>query len=64
MLKPGQIYWINKHQFRILKRKNGCSGCIFENNIIMCPGVEIKGKKKIDCIENGIIIVDFNQSQR
>jgi hypothetical protein len=65
MLKPGQMYWLHNHLFRILKKKDGCSGCIFEDNIIMCPGVEIKGHKKLDCTENNIILVDFNKkSQR
>lgn len=57
--KPGQTYWLHGHQLRFKKRECGCKGCLYEDNIMLCPGVEIKGVKALDCIGYGIILVNF-----
>lgn len=54
---PGQFCWYNGHLLRFKKRENGCKGCIYEDNLILCPGVVIKGKKTIDCVNNRVILV-------
>lgn len=56
--KPGQ-YWSpdGVHIVRCKKRTNGCKGCIYEDNIILCPGVCTKNGQKIDCSLLGIIFV-------
>ena len=57
--KPGQ-YWSpdGVHIVRAAKRTNGCKGCIWENNLYICPGVKLKGQQKmIDCLLCGIIFV-------
>lgn len=56
--KPGQIWTPDGiHNVRIMKRTNGCKGCIWENCLYLCPGVQTKQGKKINCELRGIIFV-------
>lgn len=54
--KPGQ-YWSpdHIHIVRAIKRTNGCEGCLYKDNIILCPGVRTKNGQSIDCSLLGVI---------
>ena len=56
--RPGQ-YWSpdGVHIVRCAKRTNGCKGCLYEDSILLCPGVCTKQGKKLDCSLNNIILV-------
>ena len=57
--KPGQ-YWSpdGVHVVRAVKRISGCKGCLYEDNILLCPGIKIKGQpRKIDCVLCGVIFI-------
>lgn len=56
--RPGQ-YWSpdGDHIVRIAKRTNGCKGCVYEDCLYVCPGLQIKKEKRIDCELRRIIFV-------
>lgn len=58
--RPGQ-FWSpdGVHIVRCSKRVNGCRGCLYEDSIILCPGVHAKNgqTEPLDCTLNGIIFV-------
>ena len=56
--KPGQYWSPDRHRIvRCVKRENGCEGCIYEDNLILCPGVHTRNGQTIDCSLLNIIFV-------
>ena len=56
--KPGQIWTPDGvHNVRVKKRTNGCKGCIWEDSLYTCPGIQLRKEKRIDCDLSGVIFV-------
>ena len=59
VLKPGQFYVHQGHLLRVKRRTNGCKGCIYEDNILLCPNVLTKYNQdtRPDCEYQQIVFV-------
>jgi hypothetical protein len=57
--KPGQYYWHQKHQLRVMKRTCGCKGCVYEDCVLLCPNVLTRTNRdtRPDCELCNIIFV-------
>lgn len=60
-MKPGQIYVHDHKMLRVMKRTDGCKGCVL-NSPWLCPNIKVKNgaNNPIDCIEQGVIFIKFN----
>nr|DAE46242.1 MAG TPA: ATP-binding sugar transporter [Caudoviricetes sp.] len=58
--KPGQFFSVNGKVYRVMKRTNGCDGCVL-NQIYLCPSIrDIRYNSfNPECAANGIIFVDI-----
>ena len=57
---PGHIHWVNGHMLWFAKRTDGCKGCIYENNLILCPDVVTKNNNaRINCALYRVILVKY-----
>ena len=59
VIKPGQVWSYRGNILRAKKRTSGCTGCLFENSILMCPDVKTKNgnNETPNCLINDIILV-------
>ncbi|MEE3413888.1 MAG: hypothetical protein VZR53_00770 [Prevotella sp.] len=59
-IKPGQFWSCNGCIVRARKRTSGCTGCLYEDSIILCPDVRTRNgdnSNKPNCLLNNIIFV-------
>lgn len=56
--KAGQLCTINHVVYRAYYKTNGCEGCAFDGNMVMCPAIinSKTGKSTISCYETGVIL--------
>ena len=56
-IKPGQFWSYNGCIVRARKRKSGCTGCLYEDNIMLCPDMKTKNQnaERPNCVLNNII---------
>lgn len=56
-IRPGQFWAHNGCIVRARKRTSGCTGCIYEQNIMLCPDVKLKNShaEQPNCVINNII---------
>lgn len=58
-LKPGRLVTIGPFVYRAKARTNGCEGCDL-HDLILCPGIKIRGKSQLNCAIDGIILKRVN----
>ena len=56
--KPGQFVSIGDgFIYMAVKRECGCVGCLFKNDLFLCPGIAAKNTEPtINCSADGIIL--------